>query len=238
MSDATTPPSPTRSRGRKLRWLPVLPATIGMAFLGWYLGARYVWFNLHDVIPGQVYRSSQPSPAFLADAVHTRNIHCVLKLNSPKDNDWSKDEEAEAGKLGIKFINIPMGVSRLPRRDELVALIDAIDAAPRPLLVHCKIGADRTGVASALIAMHDGATFDQAVADQLSVRFLHFGHLGEAVEDIMARYRSYCTANGKPTGGWHEFVDFARNAYDPAGGDKRPAPAAALSDATNPHPQQ
>lgn len=234
MSESTTPPSPAPRRSRKLRWVPVLPALVGVLFLGWYLGARYVWFNLHDVIPGQVYRSSQPSPAFLADTVRTKKIHCVLKLNSPKDNDWSKDEAAEAEKLGVKFINIPMGVSRLPRREELLALIDAIDAAPRPMLVHCKIGADRTGVASALIAMHDGASFDDAVADQLSVRFLHFGHVGEAVEDIVGRYRAYCAATGKPTGGWDEFVDFARNAYDPAGG--KPA-AAVLSAARNSHPQ-
>jgi len=91
---------------------------------------------------------------------------------------------------------------------------NAIDAAPRPLLVHCKIGADRTGVASSLIVMHDGATFDEAVASQMNWRYLHFGHLGKAVEDIFPTYRSYCAANHLPTGGWAEFVDFARNHYD------------------------
>jgi len=214
MPDTIEPAAPRADVRRNLLRVAVLPAFLGLALLCWYLGARFVWFNVHEVIPGQVYRSSQPSPAFLAKTVREKNIHCVLKLNSPKESDWSRDESAGAGRAGVKFINVPMGVSRLPRHDELVALIDAIDAAPRPLLVHCKIGADRTGVASSLIVMHDGATFDEAVASQMNWRYLHFGHLGKAVEDIFPTYRSYCAANHLPTGGWAEFVDFARNHYD------------------------
>jgi protein tyrosine phosphatase (PTP) superfamily phosphohydrolase (DUF442 family) len=238
MSESTsTPPSPTPSRGRKLRWLAVLPALVGVLFLGWYLGVRFVWFNLHDVIPGQVYRSSQPSPAFLAEMVRDHQIHCVLKLNSPNESDWSKQEADAAERLGVKYLNVRIGVSRLPRREELLSLIDAIETAPRPMLVHCKIGADRTGVASALIAMHDGATFDDAVARQLNWRFLHFGHFGLAVEDIVARYRAYCASAGKPTGGWREFVDFARNAYDPAAATGAHPDGAVLSSARNAQPQ-
>ena len=216
MPEMTESPPVTRTRNRKLRWLAALPALLGLVLLGWYLGARYVWFNVHEVIPGQVYRSSQPSPAFLSKAVHEKNIRCVLKLNSPKESTWSRNEAGDASQLGVKFINIPMGVSRLPRRAELLALIDAIESAPRPLLIHCKIGADRTGVASSLVAMHDGATFDDAVASQMNWRYLHVGHWGEAVEDIMARYRAYCAGINQPTGGWAEFVDFARNHYDPS----------------------
>lgn len=231
--DPTSPPSPApRSRSRKLWWIPVLPTTIGLLAFGWYLGARFVWFNLHEVVPGQVFRSSQPSPAFLERTVHDKNIRCVLKLNSPKESDWSRAESAEAAKLGVRFINIPMGVSRLPTREELLSLIDAISSAPRPLLIHCKIGSDRTGVASTLLAMHDGATFDQAVASQLSIRYLHVGHIGEAVEDVIYRYRSYCEESGKPTGGWDEFVDFARNAYHPTDSTR-----AAVASSDNVHPQ-
>lgn len=217
MPEATQSPPAVRVRSRKLRWLVTLPALIGLFLLCWYLGARYVWFNVHEVVPGQVYRSSQPSPAFLDRTVREKNIRCVLKLNSPKESDWSRDESAEAGQLGVKFIAIPMGATRLPRRDELLSLIEAINLAPRPLLIHCKIGADRTGVASMLVAMHDGATFDDAVAAQLTWRYMHVGHWGAGVEDVVPRYRAYRGSLNQPTGGWAEFVDFAQNHYDPSG---------------------
>lgn len=205
------------TRKRKLLWVAALPALVGVLFLGWYLGARFVWFNLHTVVPGQVYRSAQPSQAFLDKTVQADGIRCILKLNSPKESTWSHDEAAEASRLGVKMINLTMAVTRLPTRAELLALIDAISTAPRPLLIHCKFGADRTGVASTLLAMHDGASFDEATAAQLSWKYFHLGHWGPAIEDVVERYRQFRDRAGLPTGGWAEFVDYARNSYDPAG---------------------
>src|SRR4051812_19172306 len=102
MHQTTQSPPAIRTANRKLRWLAVLPAVLGLALLGWYLGARYVWFNAHEVVPGQVYRSSQPSPAFLDRTVQAKNIRCVLKLNSPKESSWSRNEVADASRLGVK----------------------------------------------------------------------------------------------------------------------------------------
>ncbi|HZZ44874.1 MAG TPA: tyrosine-protein phosphatase [Tepidisphaeraceae bacterium] len=207
--------SPVRRGRRKLWWITALPAVLALFVLGWYLGVRFVWFNVHEVVAGEVYRSSQPSPAFLARTVREKNIHSILKLNPAKESDWSREEAGEAKELGVKLINVTMGVSRLPTREELVALVEAVDTAPRPMLVHCKIGADRTGVASMLVAMRAGESFEEAAGSQLNWRFMHIGHFGPAVEDIVPRYREYCAQAGKSTGGWAEFVDFTRNHYDP-----------------------
>jgi hypothetical protein len=43
-----------------------------------------------------------------------------------------------------------MGAGKLPRRQDLIALLDAYRFAPRPILIHCRAGADRTGEASAI----------------------------------------------------------------------------------------
>lgn len=216
MSQADPSPSQTHRPWRKLRWALLLPAVLGLSFLGWYLGARYVWFNVHEVVPGEAYRSSQPSPTFLAAVIRDKNLQCVIKLNSESESGWSEHEVASAATHGVKLIHIPMGVTRLPTREELTSLVEAIDSAPRPLLVHCKIGADRTGVASTLIAMHDGMNLDEAVASQLTWKFLHLGHVGEAVEDVFDQYREDCARLGRPTGGWAEFRDYVLNDYYPS----------------------
>jgi protein tyrosine/serine phosphatase len=214
MTATESPPARSPARSRKLRWgLGLgLITLLGGTPLGWYLGARYVWFNIHEVVPGQVYRSAQPSPAFLRDVVADKHIKSILKLNSAKESDWSK-AETQANPDGVVCINLPMGVSRLPTSEEMLKLLDAVDTAPRPLLIHCKIGADRTGVASVLVAMKEGKSFDEAVSSQLTWRYMHVGHWGQAVEDVFARYRADKTAANQPTGGWTEFRDWVRTSY-------------------------
>jgi hypothetical protein len=42
---------------------------------------------------------------------------------------------------------------------------------------------------------------------------MHVGHIGEAVEDIFARYRADQAKAGKPLGGWDEFRDYVHTSY-------------------------
>jgi protein tyrosine/serine phosphatase len=217
MHQAASPqisPTPVKSKSRKRLWI------IGLSLIGalvgvWFLLTIYVWFNFHEVVPGQVYRSAQPSPAFLESVVKSTGVRSVIKLNSEKESDWSAAEGESAQRLGVEFFHIGIGVTELPNRHELIDLVRAVESAPRPLLIHCKTGADRTGLASVMARMVAGDTFDHAVAEQFKLRYLHVGHVGEAVEDVIAQYRTDRAADGLPTGGWKEFREYVLNEYYP-----------------------
>ncbi len=47
-----------------------------------------------------------------------------------------------------------MDSRRLPLRPMLVALFDAFDRAPRPFVIKCSGGQDRTSLAAALYIVH------------------------------------------------------------------------------------
>ena len=58
---------------------------------------------------------------------------------------------------------------------EIVRLVALMRDAPKPLLIHCRAGADRSGLAASLyLAAIDGAGEERAEA-QLSFRFGHIG---------------------------------------------------------------
>jgi protein tyrosine phosphatase (PTP) superfamily phosphohydrolase (DUF442 family) len=180
-----------------------------------YLLVHYLYFNFYPILPNQAYRSAQPSPAFLEKVVRENHIASILKFNRAVESSWSEDEFAEAKKLGVEMFYIPIGVSELPTRPDMIRIISALDHAPRPILVHCKTGADRTGLAAVLLAMQAGESFAQAKDAQLRLRFGHIGHLGDDVDDILSQYDQDRAAEGKSVRSYADFRDYVLNEYYP-----------------------
>ena len=67
-----------------------------------------------------------------------------------------------------------------PSPDELGAILDAIERAPKPVLVHCTHGEDRTGLVVALYRMRRGAPVDAAYADMVRHGFHPYSGLWKA----------------------------------------------------------
>jgi protein tyrosine/serine phosphatase len=187
-----------------------------VVFLAIYLPLHFLYFNFHVVVPGEAYRSAQPSPTFLETIVQQNHLRSILKFNREVESSWSEKEFAEAKKLGVEIFYIPIGVSELPTRPDMIHIISAIDHAPRPILVHCKTGADRTGLASVLLAMQAGASFQAARDSQLRLRFGHVGHIGDDVDDVLTQYDQDRTAEGKNLRSYADFRDYVLSEYYPS----------------------
>lgn len=132
--------------------------------------------NFHTVIEGQLYRSAQPTPQQLERYVAKHGIKSIINLRSSGDKGtWYSAELATAGKLGVVHVDFPMSASKvLPpeRADQLVALMASL---PKPILIHCQAGSDRTGLASALYSNRIAGRDEEAAERQLSY---YFGHIG------------------------------------------------------------
>ena len=102
------------------------------------------------VDPGRVYRSAQPGVEL--DALIRRyRIGSILNLRGgSRADDWYEREVRVARERNVSFYDLPLSATRRPARRELLVLIDLLDRCPYPLLIHCKSGSDRTGLATAL----------------------------------------------------------------------------------------
>jgi protein tyrosine phosphatase (PTP) superfamily phosphohydrolase (DUF442 family) len=151
---------------------------------------RALWHNFHEVAPG-VFRSNHPDHTRLGRYAR-RGIGTILSFRGAQTKAFHRLEEQSCAELGLDLSVIGMGSREAPKREALLRLLDFFDTAPRPFLMHCKSGADRTSLASALYLIHvEGATVAEA-RRQMSPRFIHFrwtrtGVLDEVLDLYEAR---------------------------------------------------
>jgi len=130
--------------------------------------------NFHEVMKGELYRSAQPDADQLQDWVRDHGIRSVLNLRGASDGAWYVEETAAARELGLTHADFGMSAGKplsQARSDQLIALMQQL---PKPLLIHCKQGADRTGLASALYLAARGEGEERAEG-QISFRYGHVG---------------------------------------------------------------
>lgn len=134
--------------------------------------------NLHVVVPGVVLRSAQPTPKMLERLKSRHDLRSVINLRGVWQGEaWFDNEAAAARELGLEFRSIDMATHRLPPPEELRKLIRAFDESPRPLLIHCRHGADRTALAVAIyLVLHENASLGEA----RGAYRLWYGHTGLA----------------------------------------------------------
>ncbi|MBD9528619.1 tyrosine-protein phosphatase [Paracoccus sp. PAR01] len=143
--------------------------------------------NFHPVIAGELYRSAQPDALKLQDWSKAHGLRSVINLRGASDAAWYDTEVATARRLGLTHADFAMKDSEQldpARAAELVALIASL---PKPVLIHCKAGADRTGLAAALYLAAQGAR-EHLAEGQLSFRF---GHVGLPVSAAWAMDQSW-----------------------------------------------
>ena len=132
---------------------------------------RTVWSNLHEVAPG-VWRSNQPSPRRLR-RFHEMGIRGVINLRGAPRSSYYLFEEEACRDLGLVLVNCPFSARRLPPAADLLRLLDLFRTVPRPFVMHCKSGADRSGLAAALYLMAEADVPVAEARKQLGLRYLH-----------------------------------------------------------------
>ena len=142
---------------------------------------RRRWHNFDQVAPG-VYRSNHPNHSRFA-AYAQMGIKTVLNLRGAALQPHHLFDVESCAALGLTVVNVQMAARRAPDRDELLALLDAFATMERPFLMHCKSGADRTGLAAAIYLMvHEGADIGSA-RRQLSFRYVHIRRTSTGILD-------------------------------------------------------
>ncbi len=173
-------------------------------------GFLRIWFNNHHHIGGGMYRANQPSPKRI-EKLAKDGIKTIINLRGQSDKGYYALEKQACEQYGIKLVDFRMYSRDTPKKDSIYALKDLFETIEYPALMHCKSGADRTGITGVLYKhFHQGAPIEEAI-EQLSLKYLHMraGKTG-MLDFFFDDYLRY-----KKTGDL-EFIDWVRQVYDPA----------------------
>lgn len=130
--------------------------------------------NFFVVDDGNFYRSRQLSADRLEHYINLFKIRTVVNLRkSAARTNEGQSEEALCKRLGVDFNNVPMNAKRMPSKETLHAILDIFDHAPRPIYIHCKSGADRTGLIAALWVIDKMRRSKPEAAQQLATAYGH-----------------------------------------------------------------
>jgi len=169
---------------------------------------RAWWTNLHPIAPG-VWRSNQPSPARLARHAADGFRTIVNLRGASHQSFWLFEREACAAH-GMTLHDLNLSARRLPAAATLLKLHDLLRTAPRPMLIHCKSGADRTGLVAALyLIWFEGRSLADAQR-QLSLRYIHLSRGPTGILDHLLRYYERIAAACDIS-----LLDWIRTGYDP-----------------------
>ena len=155
-----------------------LVALVVGGLIGWKFGLSE---NFATVRPGVLYRSGQMGADSLAKAIDHHAIRTVLNLRgSHPESPWYRAERSVTLAAGATQVDMPMSSCEWMSRAQARALLDVLDSAERPLLIHCFHGSERTGLVSAFAEL---LRPDSTLADadrQFSVGYLYLG-IGDGV---------------------------------------------------------
>jgi len=136
-----------------------------------------ILYNFHWVVPGEASRAMQAWAGGLGAFLKVRGIRAIINLRGRNDDlSWWKKETATAEAGGITHLDAILDSRKLPSREMLVRLIDSFNAAPKPFMLKCSGGQDRTSFAAALYLIYrDGwDALPRARAQFARYPYLHF----------------------------------------------------------------
>jgi protein tyrosine phosphatase (PTP) superfamily phosphohydrolase (DUF442 family) len=143
--------------------------------------------NIHALPTGNVYRAGQLSARQLEDTITEHGIRSIINLRGGNyDEPWYQDEITLSAAHGIPHIDYALSAKREVTTQQAKTLLELMRTAPKPLLIHCRHGADRSGIASALYMYFVANTPLTEASQQLSWRFGHtkYHYYGKDKMDI------------------------------------------------------
>jgi hypothetical protein len=171
-----------------------------------------ILYNFHWIIPDDAARSAQPYAGFGERHLRSNGIRSLVNLRGAHPEwGWWQREARCCRRLRIAHFNLSMNSRMLPTRAFLLDLLWAFDTAPRPLMIKCSGGQDRTSFASALYLLHkNGWAAREAAADQFSA--FPYLHMPRRDQKWLRAFLLFA----KDDAGAAPLAHWCREQYDPA----------------------
>lgn len=170
---------------------------------------REIYCNIRRV-DGQMWRAAQPRPKHLRWAKR-QGIKTILNLRGRRDNCGSYLVEREiCHELGLTLVDFPIRSRFALKQSTLQDAVKLLENLQYPAMMHCKSGADRTGLMATLYLFQTRDVPLERAMDQLSWRYGHLRHAQTGVVDFF--YEQYLSARADTQ---IDFLEWIKNDYDP-----------------------
>ena len=141
-------------------------------------GSYYIYMeeqgNFHAITAGEAYRSAILDRDELEHYIRKYHIKSILNLLGEHPRDaWYREELAVSAEQNVKHYDLSMKADREPSEDQVQQLLTIIRTTPRPLLFHCKKGADRSGLVAAMWKVIVNKMPKSEAAKNLSIWYGH-----------------------------------------------------------------
>ncbi len=147
--------------------------------------------NFYAVQEGAFYRSQQLSAAELEKYIKKYSIKTVINLRGDDEADWWQQEKATAERQGAMFFSLGMSAIYLTTKETLMQLLVLFQTAPRPIMVHCIGGSDRTGEVSALWVLDQQKKDKSEARAQLSIKYGHRKYKNSAKDFLIELWQGH-----------------------------------------------
>lgn len=159
---------------RKILTRTALAFASPLIAIGLYVSVLQINGNFHEILPGELYRSGQPTATQLASYIKRYGIKTVVNLRGPSDRQWYRDEVAVTSQLSAQHVDFRMRANKQLTLAEAEQLITLLKAVPKPVLIHCRAGSDRAGLATMIYLQQIAGVNEDTAEWQLSP---YYGHL-------------------------------------------------------------
>jgi len=151
-----------------------------------YLGFLVATGNFHAITSGEAYRTAQLSGGKLSQYIEEYHIKSVMNLRGQNPGkEWYENEIRTCTKYGIEHYDLALSSTHEPNTKDMKEMIEIFRTAPRPILIHCQYGADRSGLVSAMWKVIVDNEPKAEAKKQLSFLYGHVPILGR---DTMDRF--------------------------------------------------
>jgi protein tyrosine/serine phosphatase len=144
---------PSRKAKALLRWiLTLLTVLIGvlLAYDGYTI---FYNANFRTIVSGEAYRSGQMDAAQLSRVIQEYHIKSIIDLSATDAPALYQREIETAKRLRVQHYDFSISATNeitVPQMDEIIRILRE---APKPVLIHCQGGSDRSGLVSALYCL-------------------------------------------------------------------------------------
>lgn len=158
------------------------------SYFGWLSYSR----NIHIVEPGQLYRSAQLDQATLDRVIAEYGIKSILNLRGATPNAaWYTNELSVSKARVVLHYDYGISAHRIVTPRQIADILTILRTAPKPILIHCQAGADRSGLVAALYEAELVGKSKGEADQQLSLRYGHFPYLMSKTGAMDASFWTY-----------------------------------------------
>ena len=166
----------------KYIFLPI----ISLAILWLFYFKLYGNFHKMD---DDFFRSAQLYEFNMPYYIKEYKIKSIINLRGKSEAQWYKDEMRISKEYNVNHYDFGLAATKIQSVATMDRLLELIKKAEKPVLVHCKAGADRTSLANALYEYK--IKNDKNAEKFISILYGHFPWLGSRTKAMDISFENY-----------------------------------------------